>query len=132
MLLVEDGPDNQKLIRRILERSGMRVEVVGDGAASLTRLEGTGAGDFDLVLMDVQMPVMDGMTATARLRERACRLPIVALTASAMVTDQEACLRAGCSAFLTKPIDRPRLLQTIAELTRGAPSGAATQPTTRP
>lgn len=116
VLLVEDGRDNQLLIRRILERTGMHVEVADNGAVCLERLAGTGQQDFDLVLMDVQMPVMDGMTATRKLRERHCELPIVALTASAMVADQEACSAAGCTAFLAKPIDRPRLLATITAL----------------
>ena len=122
VLLVEDGPDNQRLITRILERAGCSIVVAGNGQEGLDRMATTAAG-FDLVLMDMQMPVMDGLTATRCLRDTGCSLPIVALTANAMQSDQEACLAAGCDAFLTKPIDRRRLVETIGRLVAAAREG---------
>ncbi|MBL8756747.1 MAG: response regulator [Planctomycetes bacterium] len=114
VLVVEDGPDNQRLLRHLLERAGCTIELVGNGQLCLDRMAAP-AATFDVVLMDMQMPVMDGITATRALRQRGCRVPIVSLTANAMQADREACLAAGCDAFLTKPIDRKKLLATIAE-----------------
>lgn len=115
VLLVEDGADNQLLVTRLLERAGCAVEVVANGRECLERMATSHEG-FDVVLMDVQMPVMDGITATEELRKRGCTVPIVALTANAMATDREACLAAGCQAFLTKPIDRRQLVATVGRL----------------
>ncbi|MFY9343220.1 MAG: ATP-binding protein [Planctomycetota bacterium] len=127
VLLVEDGPDNQRLIRHVLERAGCRVEVAGNGQECLDRLAAGGA-PFDLVLMDMQMPVMDGLTATRLLRQRSFDLPIVALTANAMQDDRAACFAAGCDAFLSKPIDRPRLFSTIGQLVAARDRTAAPRP----
>ncbi len=122
VLLVEDGLDNQRLVSHILRRAGCEVEVANNGQECLDRM--AGAEDrFDLVLMDMHMPVMDGVTATRHLRQAGCRLPIVALTANAMQSDRDACLQAGCDAFLTKPIDRSKLITTVGTLGRaGRPS----------
>jgi two-component system sensor histidine kinase/response regulator len=118
VLIAEDGRDNQHLLQRILERAGYDAEIVPDGVQCMQRvLQAT--PPIDLILMDVQMPVLDGLAATTRLRADGCRLPIVALTANAMQGDEDACRAAGCDAFLTKPIDREQLVQTIARLVRG-------------
>lgn len=114
VLLVEDGPDNQRLLRHLLERAGCRLEIVANGQECLDRMARADAA-FDVVLMDMQMPVMDGLTATRALRERGSVVPIVALTANAMQADRDVALAAGCDAFLTKPIDRRLLLSTIQE-----------------
>jgi signal transduction histidine kinase/CheY-like chemotaxis protein len=122
VLLVEDGPDNQRLVRHVLERAGCRVEIVGNGQECLDRMAQPAAA-FDVVLMDMQMPVMDGITATRTLRAGGCKVPILSLTANAMQVDRDAALAAGCDAFLTKPIDRKLLTATIAEWRgRGAPA----------
>ncbi len=123
VLLAEDGPDNQRLIRFFLERAGARVTVAGDGRTALDLLLGGGdSGDpaapggsaFDVVLMDMQMPVMDGYEATRRLRKAGYRRPVLALTAHAMSHEKQRCLDLGCDAFISKPVDRVRLIETVA------------------
>ena len=110
ILLAEDNPVNQKLAVRILEKDGHTVVVVGDGQAALTALAQQA---FDLVLMDVQMPVLDGLDATAAIRKgeqtSGGHLPIVAMTARAMKGDQERCLAAGMDGYVAKPIKRDDL-----------------------
>ena len=117
ILVVDDGETNRKLIRLVLEEAGAEVTCAENGKIGL---EAADRGQFDVILMDMQMPVMDGYTAAWKLRERGCRLPIVALTAHAMRGDQEKCLAAGCTAYLTKPINIDELMDAVA----GA-SGAA-------
>jgi len=112
VLLVEDGETNRQLIRLVLEEAGVDVICAENG---LEGLELAARQPFDLILMDMQMPVMDGYTATRRLRDRGCRLPIIALTAHAMRGDREKCLAAGCSGYLSKPIDIDELLRTVAD-----------------
>jgi signal transduction histidine kinase/ActR/RegA family two-component response regulator len=116
VLLVEDGPDNQRLISRILERAGGQVAIADNGrkaceVALAALAEGT---PYDLLLMDMQMPIMDGYQATRALREAGYRGPIIALTANAMVGDELKCLEAGCNAYLTKPIHHDTFLPCIA------------------
>ncbi len=114
MLVVEDNPVNQKVIGRMLTKSGFHVDIAENGEVALSML---GEQPFDLVLMDCQMPVMDGYQATAEIRERFAaqdfRIPIIALTASAMAGDRERCLRAGMDDYLTKPVKQDALLQMI-------------------
>jgi PAS domain S-box-containing protein len=110
VLLVEDGPDNQRLIQLLLGRVGLSVVTVDNGQQAVERVhEARAAGErFSLVLMDMQMPVMDGYTATRILRRHGFDAPIVALTAHAMDTERARCLSAGCDDFATKPIDRAK------------------------
>jgi two-component system sensor histidine kinase/response regulator len=113
VLLVEDNPVNQKVAVRFLERMGCRVRVADNGAEGVKAFQ---EGKFDLILMDLQMPVMDGLTATRRIREieRGERMtPIVALTANAMTGQLERCMEAGMNGFLTKPLDIDRLHETL-------------------
>ena len=112
ILVAEDSPDIQVLIRFVLEDAGADVEVVGDGLAACLRLEDPSAS-FDVAIMDMQMPTMDGYTATRELRSRGYNGPIIALTAAAMASDRERCLEAGCDAFVSKPFEGPELLSVV-------------------
>ena len=117
ILLAEDLVANQILVTAILERHGHVVDVVDDGVAAVSALRRT---PYDLVLMDIQMPVMNGIDATRAIRAdegQARHTPIVALTANASVEDSNRCLAAGMDAYIPKPIDEPLLLTTIDRLT---------------
>jgi len=120
ILLAEDGPDNQRLVSWLLEREGADVVVVADGKQALDAFAATVDRPFDLVLMDMHMPEVDGYRATELLRERGASLPIVALTANAMSDDRQRCLRSGCSDYLSKPIDRQQLVALCVSLTAPA------------
>ncbi|MGE3175813.1 MAG: ATP-binding protein [Planctomycetota bacterium] len=120
VLVVDDGADNRLLLRTMLVRHGFVVDTVDDGQSCLERLLG-GAPAPDLVLMDVQMPRLDGQETTRRLRAAGFDRPILAVTAYAMAEDRELCLQAGYDDHVAKPIDREHLLQTIERLLRRAP-----------
>ncbi|MBL8859334.1 MAG: response regulator [Planctomycetes bacterium] len=117
ILLVEDGEDNRRLIGFILSAAEAQVEIAIDGQEALNKIEAAEAAGkpFNVILMDMQMPVLDGYEAARRLRARGCQSTVIALTAHAMSTDREKCLEAGCDDFCTKPIVRHLFLTTIAK-----------------
>ena len=117
ILLVEDSPDNRTIAMAYVEDTPYQVDIAENGAIACQMFK---AGAYDLLLMDRQMPVMDGLTATRAIRaweqgNDKSATPIIALTASALKGDREMCLAAGCTAFLTKPIKQDVLLQAIKE-----------------
>lgn len=116
VLLAEDVWDTQQLIARLLLQAGAAVEVAENGRIAVEKAR---ARQFDVVLMDVQMPEMDGLQATRILRTEGYERPILALTAHAMAADHEQCLAAGCDAHLSKPLDVAALIRTIADFARG-------------
>ncbi len=132
VLLAEDGPDNQRLISFVLRKAGADVTVVENGRKALEYALATYPGwgrreddpnqPFDVVLMDMQMPIMDGYEATRRLRDAGYDRPVVALTAHAMEHDRAKCLDAGCDDYVAKPIDRHKLIELV---NRYARAGAA-------
>ena len=117
MLLAEDNVINQRLISRLLEKMGHEVTLAGDGQEALRLLA---ENEFDLVAMDMQMPVMDGLEATERIRARekglGGHIPIVAMTANAFEEDRRRCFEAGMDGFLIKPLDREKLADALAGL----------------
>jgi signal transduction histidine kinase/ActR/RegA family two-component response regulator len=119
ILLAEDGPDNQRLITRLLGSAGAKVEVVENGALAIERaLAASAAGQpFDVILMDMQMPVMDGYAATRALRQQGYRGRIIAVTANVMTGDRAKCLAAGCDDFISKPVNRASLVAGVLEHT---------------
>ncbi len=125
VLLAEDNEINQAVVRCVLERRGHHVEIAPDGRAAVEMWE---AGEHDIVLMDLQMPVMSGFEATARIREREVTqgrsTPIVALTAHAMKGDEERCLAQGMNGYVSKPISVPTLLKAMHAVLPGSESAA--------
>ena len=122
ILLAEDTRVNQVLIQRLLSKAGAEVAVADDGrqAVEETLNHEAQGHPFDVVLMDMQMPVLDGYAATAELRRNGYHGAIVALTAHAMASDRKRCLDAGCTDYLTKPVDRQSLLETCSRYTTEA------------
>lgn len=114
VLVAEDGEDNQRLIKHFLTKAGVKVEFVGNGREAVDRIEADPW--FDMIIMDIQMPVMDGYEAARTLRDRGCSLPILALTANAMSGDRQQCIEAGCDEYETKPVNRARLLRTVERM----------------
>jgi signal transduction histidine kinase/CheY-like chemotaxis protein len=135
ILLTEDNAVNQRVALRILEKDGHTVSVANNGNEALKALE---QREFDLVLMDVQMPEMDGLEATAAVRRReehtGARIPIIAMTAHAMAGDRERCLAAGMDGYISKPIHARELLELVGKYGRhsggeaAGPSGGVAQP----
>ena len=122
VLVAEDNPVNQTVMKRLLERLGCVVEVVPDGEQALKRFE---AGTFGLILMDCQMPRMDGYAATQAIRELESRtgrraIPIVAVTANAMAGSRDACLAAGMNDYLAKPVSEASLASLVQTWGAGA------------
>ncbi len=134
VLLVEDGVDNQRLIKHVLRKVGMEVEIAENGmigvAKTLAALEDR--RPYDVVLMDIHMPVMDGYEATAEIRKANYQGPIIALTAHAMKSDRDLCMAAGCDDYTTKPINRAELVQLVqsyvGHVSQKTPFNLASQP----
>lgn len=123
LLLAEDSPDNQRLFARILTMAGAIVDVVNDGEGAV-RIQSKNV--YDVIVMDIRMPILDGYQATRRIREQGFKGPIVALTAHANPGEEQRCRDSGCSHFYLKPIDRRSLLlavkDAVAEFSRNAQS----------
>jgi signal transduction histidine kinase/DNA-binding NarL/FixJ family response regulator len=115
VLVVDDNPDNRRLITYFLRDAGAHVNAVESGAEALDTWQWLAP---EIVLMDIQMPRMDGYQATRALRDRGCSVPIVALTAHAMASERERCLVSGFDGYASKPIDRRRLLDLVDQHTR--------------
>jgi PAS domain S-box-containing protein len=128
ILVAEDNSVNQRLATRLLEREGHSVTIAGSGREALELFEGSLAErkQYDLILMDVQMPGLDGLQATARIREKERgspdRIPIVAMTAQAAESDRLRCLESGMDAYVTKPVRVPELMQMIESVVLGGNS----------
>jgi signal transduction histidine kinase/ActR/RegA family two-component response regulator len=123
VLVVEDTIDSQLLLQLYLGKQDVEVEVANHGLEGVEKACATG---FDAILMDMQMPVMDGYSATAELRRRGCHVPIIALTGYAMSGDREKALRAGCSDYLSKPVEFEKLLETLSRCFRNKEVGPRT------
>lgn len=111
VLVAEDNPSNQMLITLILKKLGFESTVADDGKIALDKIQ---QDDFDIVLMDMMMPNMNGYEATQAMRRQGIKLPIVAVTANAMKGDREKCLEAGCDEYVSKPITKEKLEETIS------------------
>jgi two-component system cell cycle response regulator DivK len=118
ILLVEDQEMNRDMLSRRLKKRGYEVSMAVDGAEGVEKARSEAP---DLILMDMSLPVMDGWEATRTIKgdEATRAIPVVALTAHAMSTDREKAMEAGCDAYETKPVDLPRLLETMEKLLEG-------------
>jgi signal transduction histidine kinase/DNA-binding response OmpR family regulator len=135
VLVAEDGIDNQALITTRLRGMGLKLEIANNGQIAVEKALGAVAANapYDLILMDIQMPIMDGFTATQELRGKGYRGPIIALTANAMERDRTKCLDAGCNDFVAKPIEMQKLIKAIGRYLRVVPvakPGAAKEDST--
>lgn len=111
VLFADDALDNRRLVEHFLKKAGLNVVLAENGQQACDAVK---AQDFDLILMDVQMPVMDGLTATRSIRQNGVRIPIIAISAGAMTSDIEKAMDAGCSTHLSKPFSRDSLYETVA------------------
>lgn len=120
ILLVEDNELNQEIAVEILRQSGFMIEVAGDGAVAVEKLREAAPGRYDLVLMDIQMPIMDGYEAARQIRAMdkpgVADIPIIAMTANAFEEDRKAALEAGMDGHIPKPINVPELISLLAEI----------------
>jgi len=118
ILLAEDGPDNQKLIAFILKKAGAKVSVADNGEeAYQAALDAMSTGSmFDVILMDMQMPILDGYSATRKVRDVGYTGPIISLTANAMEGDRDKCLSVGCNDHITKPVNRKKLVEMVSTI----------------
>jgi len=130
LLLAEDGPDSQRLICLLLRKAGALVDVAADGQAAVDlALAAHRRGEpYEVILMDMQMPILDGYQATSRLRAAGYAGPIVALTAHALAEDRRKCLEAGCDDYATKPIERDKFLAVVARYAGQARARRQTAP----
>ncbi len=124
VLVAEDGPDNQKLIKHFLTKANLQVEFVWNGQQAVNRIINDPRPNkcFDLIIMDMQMPILDGYDATQQLRQSGCTIPVLALTANALSGDRQRCLESGCDEYETKPLNSARLLRTIKRLLDANPN----------
>lgn len=123
ILLVEDGIHNQRVMVYFLHHAGADVEIADNGQIACDKVaEAEKAGQpFDLILMDMEMPVLDGYAATAKLRASGSKAPIIAMTAHAMAQHKERCLSCGCSHYISKPVNRARMLEVVHEALKTSP-----------
>ena len=117
VLVVEDNPSNQILISMLLKKMGLSVTMANDGVEGV---EAAHSRKFDIILMDMQMPRMNGYEAAQHLRAEGFSVPIIAVTANAMKGDEEKCLQAGCDSYLSKPVDRKKLLDILSQYLHSA------------
>ena len=116
VLVVDDGEENRELVKLLLEEAGLSVDEAENGQVGVEKAT---AGGYDVILMDVQMPVMDGFTAAGILREQGLKIPVIALTANAMKGFEAQCLEAGYSGYLSKPINIDQFMELMAQLLGG-------------
>ncbi|MBX9655630.1 response regulator [bacterium] len=117
VLVVDDGKTNREYIRFVLQEAVAIVETAENGKEAVDRVN---ENDFNVIVMDMQMPIMDGYTATRAIRKKGIETPILALTASAMSGDEQKCRQAGCSGYLSKPVEVSDLLRVVAEADRSS------------
>ena len=119
VLLVEDNLLKQEIAQAVLQDAGFTVDTADDGDVAVERLQDSKQGEFDLVLMDIQMPKMDGYAATRQIRtlpSDVANVPIVAMTANAFEEDKQKTIRAGMNAHIAKPIEAGRLMETLSHI----------------